>query len=242
MLSVTTAVKMGTMPWSEQRHNVPRVLLVEDDEPMRAAVVGTLSDEGFDVRWEADGTAVIGTIEVFRPDLVLLDVHLPGGPDGMAVARQVRAANDIPIIFVTSAGSEQERIAGFAAGADDYLPKPFSMAELVARTRAVLRRSNVLGRSVWRVGPIVVDEESHTVSVNDHLVELTALEFALLARLCRSPGRVISKVQLLTDVWGFDHYALNLVEVHISSLRKKLEVHGPRVVHTVRAVGYVLRA
>lgn len=230
------------MAWTEQRQPVPRVLVVEDDEPIRSAVVAALSDEGFDVRWESDGAAVTGTIEVFSPDLVLLDVHLPGGPDGVAVAREVRAAHDVPMIFVTSAGSEQERIAGFAVGADDYLVKPFSLAEMVARARAVLRRSNRLGRAVWRVGPIVVDEDAHTVSVDDHPVELTALEFALLARLCRTPGRVISKVQLLTDVWGFDHYALNLVEVHISSLRKKLEARGPRVIHTVRSVGYVIRA
>lgn len=232
---------MGSMAWTEQRQTVPRVLVVEDDEQIRTAVVAALTDEGFDVRWESAGAAVAGTIEVFSPDLVLLDVHLPGGPDGVAVARKVRAAHDVPIIFVTSAGSEEERIAGFAVGADDYLVKPFSLAEMVARARAVLRRSNRLGRAVWRVGSIVVDEEAHTVSIDDHPVELTALEFALLARLCRSPGRVISKVQLLTDVWGFDHYALNLVEVHVSSLRKKLEAHGPRVIHTVRSVGYVIR-
>jgi len=218
------------------------VLVVEDDAAVRAAVVAALTEEGFEIQEEVDGTDVSATIEVFRPDLVLLDIHLPGGPSGLAVAQRIRAAHDMPFIFVTSAGSEEERIAGFAVGADDYLVKPFSLGELVARSRAVLRRANRLGRSVWRVGTLVVDEEAHTVSINDQLVDLTAVEFSILARLCRSPGRVISKVQLLTDVWGFDHYALNLVEVHISALRKKLEAHGTRVIHTVRSVGYVLRA
>lgn len=218
------------------------MLVVEDDAAVRAAVVAALTEEGFEIQEEVDGTDVSATIEVFRPDLVLLDIHLPGGPSGLAVAQRIRAAHDMPFIFVTSAGSEEERIAGFAVGADDYLVKPFSLGELVARSRAVLRRANRLGRSVWRVGTLVVDEEAHTVSINDQLVDLTAVEFSILARLCRSPGRVISKVQLLTDVWGFDHYALNLVEVHISALRKKLEAHGTRVIHTVRSVGYVLRA
>lgn len=230
------------MNGKEYHQPLPRVLVVEDDAAVRAAVVAALTEEGFEIQEEVDGTDVSATIEVFRPDLVLLDIHLPGGPSGLAVAQRIRAAHDMPFIFVTSAGSEEERIAGFAVGADDYLVKPFSLGELVARSRAVLRRANRLGRSVWRVGTLVVDEEAHTVSINDQLVDLTAVEFSILARLCRSPGRVISKVQLLTDVWGFDHYALNLVEVHISALRKKLEAHGTRVIHTVRSVGYVLRA
>lgn len=221
---------------------MPRVLVVEDDQQIRSAVVATLKAEGFEVRAEEGGSAVNSTVGTFRPDLVLLDVHLPGGPDGMEVARRLRAAHDMPFIFLTSAGSEGDRLAGFALGADDYMVKPFSMGELVARSRAVLRRANRLDRDVWRVGRLVVDEEAHIVSVDHQPVELTAIEFALLARLCRAPGRVISKVQLLTDVWGFDHYSLNLVEVHVSTLRKKLEAHGPRVIHTVRSVGYVIRA
>jgi DNA-binding response OmpR family regulator len=218
-----------------------RVLVVEDEDEVRSAIVAALAKDGFEVRAEANTTNIAAIVLGFRPDLLLLDIHLPGGPDGITAARRIRAAHDVPVIFVTSAGSEQERIAGFAVGADDYVVKPFSLAELVARTRAVLRRHRRLGRDVLRDGPIVVDEDSHLVSVNVSPVELTAIEFSLLARLCRSPGRVISKVQLLTDVWGFDHYSLNLVEVHISSLRKKLEAHGPRLIHTVRAVGYVIR-
>ncbi len=230
------------MSATERARQTPRVLVVEDDEQVRAAVMAALRDEGFEVRADVDGSEVIRTIEAFRPDLVLLDVHLSGATDGVAIAQRIRLSHDVPVIFVTAAGSEQERMDGFAVGADDYLVKPFPMGELVARATAVLRRSNRLGRAVWRVGPLVVDEEAHVASINDHPVELTAIEFSLLARLCRSPGRVISKVQLLTDVWGFDHYALNVVEVHVSSLRKKLEAHGPRVIHTVRSVGYVIRA
>ena len=216
--------------------------MVEDDEQVRSAVTAALRDEGFEVRAEVDGSGVLRTIEVFQPDLVLLDVHLPGTSDGITLAQRIRASHSVPVIFVTAAGVEQERIDGFAVGADDYLVKPFPMRELVARATAVLRRSNRLKRSVWRVGSVVVDEDADVVSINDHPVELTEIEFSLLARLCRSPGRVIPKIQLLTDVWGFDHYALNVVEVHVSSLRKKLEAHGPRVIHTVRSVGYVIRA
>ena len=172
---------------------------------------------------------------------MLLDIGLPGGVDGLTVARKIRATDNVLLVFVTGAGAEQERLKGFEVGADDYIVKPVFIPELVARVRAMLRRSNQTGRAVWRVGDLTVDEDAHTVTMCDEPVELTALEFALLACLCRTPGRVISKVQLLTEVWGFDHFSLNVVEVHVSALRKKLEAHGPRVVQTVRNVGYVVR-
>ena len=200
-----------------------------------------LRGAGFDVRAAADGTSAVDTVASFRPDLVLLDIGLPGGVDGLTVARKIRATDNVLLVFVTGAGAEQERLRGFEVGADDYIVKPVFIPELVARVRAMLRRSNQTGRAVWRVGDLTVDEDAHTVTMCDEPVELTALEFALLACLCRTPGRVISKVQLLTEVWGFDHFSLNVVEVHVSALRKKLEAHGPRVVQTVRNVGYVVR-
>lgn len=217
------------------------MLVLEDDDVTRAEIGAALRGAGFDVRTAADGTRAVDTVASFRPDLVLLDIGLPGGVDGLTVARKIRATDNVLLVFVTGSGAEQERLKGFEVGADDYIVKPVFIPELVARVRAMLRRSNQTGRAVWRVGDLTVDEDSHTVTMCDEPVELTALEFALLACLCRTPGRVISKVQLLTEVWGFDHFSLNVVEVHVSALRKKLEAHGPRVVHTVRNVGYVIR-
>lgn len=217
------------------------MLVVEDDEATRSELVAALEGSGFDVRAERDGTSVAAAVSSFRPDLMILDVGLPNSIDGFEVARRIRSKDSVALVFLTSAGSETERLRGFDLGADDYVVKPVSIPELVARVRAVLRRSNRLGRSVWRVGELEVDEEAHTVVMCGQPVELTALEFSVLAALCRRPGQVISKVQLLTEVWGFDHYALNVVEVHISALRKKLEAHGPPMVHTVRGVGYVMR-
>ena len=217
------------------------MLVVEDDDVTRAEIAAALGGAGFDVRAAADGTSAVDTVASFRPDLVLLDIGLPGGVDGLTVARKIRATDNVLLVFVTGAGAEQERLRGFEVGADDYIVKPVFIPELVARVRAMLRRSNQAGRAVWRVGDLTVDEDAHTVTMCDQPVELTALEFSLLACLCRTPGRVISKVQLLTEVWGFDHFSLNVVEVHVSALRKKLEAHGPRVVQTVRNVGYVVR-
>jgi DNA-binding response OmpR family regulator len=217
------------------------VLVVEDDEVIREEVARALTDAGFVVATEEDGLAAVRAVAGFRPDLVLLDVGLPGS-DGFTAARKIRATDTVPIVFLTSAATAEERLTGFELGADDYVVKPVLLPELVARVRAVLRRSHLLPRSVWRVGELVVDEDAHTVTMCGEPVVLTAIEFSVLAALCRTPGRVISKVQLLTEVWGFDHYALNVVEVHISSLRRKLEAHGPRVVHTLRNVGYVVRA
>jgi two-component system OmpR family response regulator len=205
----------------------PSVLVVEDDDTTREELRRALHAARFDVRTEGTACGARDALAGWRPDLVLLDVGLPDG-DGLTL--------------VTSAGSETERLRGFEVGADDYLVKPVSLPELVTRIQAVLARTNRLNRPVLHVGDVVIDEDAHTVTMCGAPVELTVIEFSLLLCLGRSPGRVISKVQLLTEVWGFDHYSLNLVEVHVSALRRKLEAHGPRIVHTVRGVGYVLRA
>lgn len=219
-----------------------RALVVEDDPDVRSSIEAALRAEGFHVRSLPDGHDVDQAMQVFRPDIAILDVSLDGHDDGFTIARRIRAGSDIPFVFVTSSGALEDRLRGFEVGGDDYLVKPFAMAELLCRVRAVLRRSNEHGRSVWAVGDLVVDEDAHTLVLAGHGIEVTALEFALLVALARRPGRVMSKVQLLTQVWGFDHYSLNLVEVHVSALRKKLEAHAPRIIHTVRGVGYVLRA
>ena len=142
--------------------------------------------------------------------------------------------------MVTAADTIADRLEGFKSGADDYLIKPFSMAELMARLKALLRRAGHPG-SVIEVGDMVIDDVARTVVRSSQSIELTRTEFDLLSVLAKHSGQVLSKVQLLTQVWGFDAYDVNLVEVHVSSLRRKLEAHGPRLVETVRGVGYVLR-
>lgn len=217
------------------------MLVVEDDDPIRDALDVALRGEGYEVKVEADGRNLRETAERFRPDLAILDMRLPVGPNGVAMAGLLRKDSDLPLIFLTAADDLDERLAGFSAGADDYVVKPFSMAELLARSRALLRRSGRLSSAVWQVADLVVDEAARTVMRGDVLIELTATEYELLCVLVQHPGQVLSKMQLLTKVWGFEAYDPNLIEVHISALRKKLEAYGPRLVHTVRAMGYVLR-
>ncbi len=215
------------------------VLVVEDDDTLRHAVDVTLRRAGYTVRAEPDGKAVKEVVKEFRPDLAILDVRLPTGPDGYEIARSLRDEHDLPILFLTASDSRRARLDGFEAGADDYVIKPFDTEELLARVAALLRRA---GRQrVWRVGDVVVDEGTRTVTRNGHELVLTRTEYELLLVLVQHPRQVLSKAQLLTRVWGFDAWDTNLVEVHMSSLRRKLEAHGPRLIHTVRGTGYTLR-
>ena len=219
----------------------PRVLVVEDDAPIRDTLDIALRAAGYEVQAEADGTSLIKVFEAFRPDLAVLDVRLPVGPDGYAMASMLRRRSDLPVLFLTAADAVEDRLAGFGAGGDDYLVKPFSMAELLARTQALLRRAGRLSSSTWQVGDVVVDDGARTVSRAGAVLELTRTEYDLLAMLAQHVGRVLSKTQLLTSVWGFEAYDTNLVEVHMSALRRKLEAKGPRLIQTVRGAGYVLR-
>jgi two-component system, OmpR family, response regulator len=220
----------------------PRILVVEDDLAVRETVVAALQREGFEVRAEHDGLRLDAVAREFRPDLAVLDVRLPAGPSGLSMARMLRSTSDVPILFLTAADQEEDRIAGFEAGADDYVGKPFSVSELLARVRALLRRSGRLRSETLQVGDLVIDEGSRTATRGGRDLELTRIEFDLLTTLARQPGRVHSKGQLLTTVWGMDVYDPNLVEVHVSSLRRKLEAEeGARLIHTVRGVGYALR-
>jgi two-component system, OmpR family, response regulator len=222
--------------------NQPRVLFVEDDAALREAVGSALTNEGYVVRCEADGVRIRESATGFRPDLAILDIRIPQGPSGLSIAAILRDSDgSLPIIFLTAADSTEDRLAGFDAGADDYLVKPFVMAELLARVRALLRRSGKLTSETWQVGDVVVDEAARRVHRNGGAIDLTRTEFDLLVELGRHPDRVLSKTQLLASVWGFDSYDVNVVEVHISALRRKLEDHGPRLIHTVRGAGYRLR-
>jgi two-component system, OmpR family, response regulator len=219
----------------------PRILVVEDDPALRDSLAVALRAEDYEVETAADGTAGLASLDAFRPDLAVLDVRLPAGPDGLALARELRARGDAPVLFLSALGDLQDRLAGFEAGGDDYLTKPFSTSELLVRIQALLRRSGRLEARAWQVADLVVDEAARTVTRDGTEVELTRTEFDLLAALGRNVGTVVSKARLLAMVWGFETYDENLVEVHISALRRKLEAAGPRLVHTVRGVGYVLR-
>lgn len=218
-----------------------RVLLVEDDPLTREVLAAALTGTGFEVHAEPDGTRVERAAASFRPDIALIDMRLGDGIDGITVARRLKGTDDFPLLFLTSASAIEDVLAAFDVGGDDYIVKPFVMAELLARMRAVLRRAGREGRTVMEMGDIVVDEGAHTAIRAGRALDLTHREFSLLVTLCRHSGIVLSKLQLLTNVWGFEHYDLNVVEVHISALRRKLEQHGPRVIQTVRGVGYVFR-
>jgi two-component system, OmpR family, response regulator len=219
----------------------PRLLVVEDDGAVREALCAALWAEGYEVQDCPDGSFSDSLVEEFDPDLAVLDVRLGRGPGGLAVAHRLRAVRDLPIIFLTAADAVEDRLAGFNAGAEDYVTKPFAMAELLARVRALLRRAGRLGSGAWEVADLAVDEAARRVRRGITDLHLTKVEFDLLVALGRNAGRVLSKGQLLADVWGFADYDPNVVEVAMSGLRRKLENHGPRLVHTVRGVGYVLR-
>jgi two-component system OmpR family response regulator len=216
-----------------------RVLVVEDDEAVRDLLVTILRADGYEVRADRDGLAALRSLRTFRPDLLLLDAGLPG-IDGRSVARRVRESSDVPIVFVTGADSSEEIQAGFRAGADDSVVKPFDPEELSWRVRAVLRRSGRAVPEVLQAGDVVLDERSYLVTRAGVPVPLTVLEFKLLRVLLRQRQRVVPKSQLIGEVWGYEA-SDHVVEVHISSLRRKLEAHGPRLIHTVRAVGYIVR-
>ncbi len=218
-----------------------RVLMVEDDPIMRALVGDALRDEGYEVEACADGSEVEHVADRFAPDLAVLDIRLPGGPDGFAVARRLRATRDIPILFLTVSESQEDRRSAFSAGADDYVVKPFDMDELMWRVTAILRRAARRPSGVRQVGDLTIDDSDRTVKRSGWAVSLTQKEYGLLSALADHPGQALSRRELLALVWGISGHAKNLVDVHMSSLRRKLEAHGPRVIHTVRNVGYVLR-
>ena len=217
-----------------------RILLVEDAETIRDAVGVSLTGSGFRVETAADGAGLEDVLTGFRPDLVLLDVMLPGR-DGWQLLDVVRGTCDAAVIMLTARDAVSDRIRGLGGGADDYVVKPFDLAELTARITAVLRR---LGRvpSTMQIGDVVIDEDAGTVVRAGRPVALTATELRLLSYLARNRGRTLAKTQILGSVFGYESYDLNLVEVHVSALRRKLEAHGPRLVHTVRGLGYTVRA
>lgn len=213
--------------------------MVEDDASARDLLVAILQDDGYKVRAVADGRAALAEAQTFEPHLALVDGGLPG-LDGAEVLRRLRQAGNLPIIFVTGADSAADIHGGFRIGADDYIVKPFDPEELSWRVRAVLRRSGVAVAERWELGDLVVDEAAHSATRGGTPVALTATEFKMLSVLIRNRSRVVPKGQLLGQVWGYDTDD-HVLDVHMSSLRRKLEMHGPRIIHTIRGSGYVLR-
>jgi two-component system OmpR family response regulator len=221
--------------------NPARVLVVEDDDTIRTALVAAVESRGWVAAAMVDGDGLERELDTFRPDLVLLDWMLPGR-SGIELAKIVSAAGDAGIILLTARDGVDDKLQGFGVGVDDYLAKPFVMAELVARMTAILRRR---GRApgVLEIGDLLVDLDAGAVVRAGQAVVLTGTELRLLAFLAGERGRTLSKTQILTQVWGYDSYDPNLVEVHVSSLRRKLEERGgSRLIQTVRGIGYVLRA
>lgn len=207
---------------------------------IRRPLAQALRGSGYRVQERPDGTDFEGVVDGFRPDLVVLDLMLPGGRDGVTLARILRARGNAAVLMLTARDGVPDRVLGFEAGADDYVVKPFATVEVLARVSAILRR---LGRipATIEVGDLILDEGAVVAVRAGVRLELTATEFRLLAYLAANRGQTLSKTQILTQVWGYEEYDPNLVEVHTSALRRKIEQHGPRLIHTVRGLGYVLR-
>lgn len=215
-----------------------RVLVVEDNEAIATSVAAALEHEGHVSEFRRDGEELEATLSSFAPDLVVLDIMLPGR-SGLELLPVIKSTCDAGVLLLTARDAVADRVDGLRGGADDYVVKPFDMEELTARAGAILRR---LGRtpSTIRSGDILIDSETGSASRAGQDLTLTATERRLLIYLARQRGRAVSKLQILTQVWGYDNYDPNLVEVHISALRRKLEAYGPRVIDTVRGIGYVL--
>lgn len=213
-----------------------RVLVAEDDDTLRRAVSTMLRREGFEVADFAHGHELPAML-VFRADLAVLDVMLPGC-DGFTIARHLCAEPGTRVLFLTARSGLDDRLAGFEIGAEDYVVKPVALPELLARVRVILRRANTVENERVVIGDLEIDFDATIVTQSGSPVDLTATEFKLISHLIRHAGRTVTKLQLLTHVWGYDSYDPNLVEVHISSLRRKFDPTGPQYITTVRGMGY----
>jgi two-component system, OmpR family, response regulator len=227
------------------RNGGPARVLVVDDEPNIVDVISmALRYEGFEVDAAGTGAEALTKVRDMRPHVLLLDVMLPD-MEGFDVARQLGAERArVPIIFLTARDATEDRVRGLTVGGDDYVTKPFSLEELVARVRALLRRSGAgaADSSVLTFADVELDDDAHEVTRAGRLIELTPTEYRLLRYLMLNPRRVLSRTQLLEHVWDYDFGGdARVLETYVSYLRRKLDEHGPPLIHTVRGVGYVLR-
>ncbi|HEX7740209.1 MAG TPA: response regulator transcription factor [Marmoricola sp.] len=222
-----------------------RVLVVDDEQNIAELLRMALRYEGWEIDIALTGTQAVNSAKANHPDAVVLDMMLPDF-DGMEVLRRLRAnREDVPVLFLTARDSVEDRVAGLTAGGDDYVTKPFSLEEVVARVRALLRRAGAQqAETVAKlvVGDLILDEDSHEVFRGEDEIHLTATEFELLRYLMRNPRRVLSKAQILDRVWNYDFGGqANVVELYISYLRKKIDAGRPPMIHTMRGAGYVLK-
>ena len=223
---------------------MPTILIADDDDKLLAALRRTLAYEGYTVLTAANGRDALAQAQEHRPDLVVLDWMMPG-LDGVEVARRLRVAEGLPILMLTARDTVEDRVEGLDAGADDYLVKPFATAELLARVRALLRRNlPVAGAPVLRYADLVLDPTTRETRRGERAFALSPTEFDLLAYLMRHPRQVLARAAILEEVWGYDFAGdSGVLDVYVAYLRAKTEAGGePRLIQTVRGVGYVLRA
>jgi two-component system OmpR family response regulator len=231
---------------TKRADGTPVRVLVVDDEPSLAELLSSvLRYEGWDVQTAASGAEAVRTAREFQPDAVVLDIMLPDF-NGLEVMRRLRAeVPQICVLFLTARDAVEDRVAGITAGGDDYVTKPFSLEEVLARLRGLLRRANFTrtqAEGALAVGDLTMDEDAREVRRDGDLIELTATEFELLRFLMRNPRRVLSKAQILDRVWNYDFGGqAHVVELYISYLRKKIDAGRAPLIHTVRGVGYVLK-
>jgi two-component system OmpR family response regulator len=224
--------------------NGHRVLVVDDEPNIVDVVSMALRFQGFSVESAGTGAEAINAVGAFHPHLIVLDVMLPD-MEGFEVARRLGAQHArVPIIYLTARDATEDKVRGLSLGGDDYVTKPFSLEELVARIRSILRRSGLAEPETSRLvfEDVELDEDAHEVRRGDAIVDLTATEYRLLRYLMLNPRRVLTRAQLLEHVWEYDFGGdARVLETYISYLRKKLDAHGPSLIHTVRGVGYALR-
>ncbi|WP_022909338.1 response regulator transcription factor [Aestuariimicrobium kwangyangense] len=238
---------MSTAPPLTKPDGSPIQVLAVDDEPSITDLLAlALRYEGWQVSTADSGLSAVKVARAVRPDVIILDMMLPDF-DGLEVMRRIRAEQpDVPVIFLTAKDAVSDRIQGLTAGGDDYVTKPFSLEEMVARLRALLRRSGATEArtdTTLVVGDLTLDEDSHEVTRGGEPISLTATEFELLRYLMRNPRRVLSKAQILDRVWNYDFGGqANVVELYISYLRKKIDAQREPMIHTMRGAGYVLKA
>jgi len=236
----------AAQPGARRPDGSPIRVLVVDDEPSLAELLGSvLRYEGWETRTAGTGSGAVSIARDFRPDAVILDIMLPDF-DGLEVLRRLRAEiPEVCVLFLTARDAVEDRIAGITAGGDDYVTKPFSLEEVLARLRGLLRRADLTrthSEGSLSVSDLTMDEDAREVRRGGELIDLTATEFELLRFLMRNPRRVLSKAQILDRVWNYDFGGqAHVVELYISYLRKKIDAGRPPLIHTVRGVGYVLK-